>query len=180
MRTASRFLSVATALCLTLPFGITLHANGLKDQGKGHEGQGKGHGKKGGGHEEKAEHREKAKHREKSEHRAAPENHRVLVERRSAPVVARHFFPSQDVVVIREYYTPQYRTLPPGLQKKLYRTGRLPPGWEKKLQPLPPGVEQRLVVLPDGYRRGYIDGYSVVYDPRTHIVIDRARVFGGR
>ena len=60
MRTASRFLVVATALCLTLPIGAALHAssaanpeiaaNGPKDKGKGGEGQGKGHGKKGGGH----------------------------------------------------------------------------------------------------------------------------------
>ncbi len=148
MRTASRFINVAAALCLSIPIGVVLHASpapsaekGPKDKGKGDHGQGKGHANKGRGDEEKAEHR---------------------------------------AFVIREYYTPQYRTLPPGLQKKLYRTGRLPTGWEKKLQPLPPGVEQRLVVLPDGYRRGYIDGYSVVYDPRTHAVIDCARVFGGR
>ena len=178
MRTASRFITVAAALCLSIPIGVVLHASpapsaekgpkGPKDKGKGDHGQGKGHANKGRGHEEKAE------------HRAFPSKHRGNPESRPAPVGARRFFPAQDVVVIREYYTPQYRTLPPGLQKKLYRTGRLPPGWEKKLQPLPPGVEKRLVVLPNGYRRGYIDGYSVVYDPRTHAVIERTRVFGGR
>ena len=175
MRTTSRLITVAAALCLSIPIGVVLHASparsaekGPKDKRKGDDGQGKGHANKGRGHEEKAE------------HRAFPAKHRVNPERRPARVATRRFFPAQDVVVIREYYTPQYRTLPPGLQKKLYRTGRLPPGWEKKLQPLPPGVEQRLVVLPNGYRRGYIDGYSVVYDPRTHAVVDLARVFGGR
>jgi hypothetical protein len=82
------------------------------------------------------------------------------------------------VRAIREYYEPRYRTLPPGLQKKLYRTGRLPPGWEKKLQPIPVVVDRRLVVLPGDYRRGYLDGYAVVYNPGTHVIIDIAPVFG--
>src|SRR5262245_8603927 len=34
--------------------------------------------------------------------------------------------------VIREYYAPQYRSLPPGLQKKVARGKPLPPGWQKK------------------------------------------------
>src|SRR5258708_10664405 len=62
-----------------------------------------------------------------------------------------HFWP-RDVRVIREYYVPRYRTLPPGLQKKLYRTGHLPPGWERKLEPFPLVVERQLVAVPSGYR----------------------------
>jgi hypothetical protein len=40
-----------------------------------------------------------------------------------------------DVRIIREYYAPRYRSLPPGLAKKFARTGRLPPGWQKKMAP---------------------------------------------
>ena len=57
------------------------------------------------------------------------------------------YFEPRDVRVIREYYAPRYRKLPPGLEKKLYRTGRLPPGWEKRLQPMPVVVEQQLVPI---------------------------------
>jgi len=81
-------------------------------------------------------------------------------------------FGPRDVRIIREYYEPRYRSLPPGLAKKYYRTGHLPPGWQKKMQPLPVAVERRLVELPRGYRRGYIDGAVVVYTPDTQIVID--------
>lgn len=88
------------------------------------------------------------------------------------------YFLPHDVRVIREYYEPRYRSLPPGLAKKYYRTGHLPPGWEKKMQPLPVEVEQRLVVLPRGYRRGFIDGTVVVYSPRTHVMIDVVALFG--
>ena len=84
------------------------------------------------------------------------------------------------MLVIREYYAPRYRTLPPGLQKKLYRTGHLPPGWERKLQPLPVVVERQLIVLPGGYRRGIIGGSAVVYDPGTHVIVDVAPLFEGR
>ena len=88
------------------------------------------------------------------------------------------FFQPRDVRVITEYYEPEYRRLPPGLEKKNYRTGQLPPGWQKKIQSFPVVVEQQLVVLPPGYRRGIIDGYAVVYKPRTQIIIDITAVFG--
>ena len=88
------------------------------------------------------------------------------------------YFQPHDVRLIAEYYAPQDRSLPPGLAKKYYRTGQLPPGWQKKLQPLPVVVERQLVVLPREYRRGVVDGYAVVYDRRTQVVIDVVCLFG--
>ena len=70
-------------------------------------------------------------------------------------------FSTEDVRVIREYYTPRYRSLPPGLQKKYARTGQLPPGWQKKLEPLDPVVERRLVALPAGSDD---DDYLLAFD----------------
>ena len=92
----------------------------------------------------------------------------------------RCYFEPHDVRVVSEYYAPRYRSLPPGLAKKLYRTGRLPPGWEKKLEPLPVTVERQLVSLPADYQRGVIDGYAVVYRPRTRVIIDVVALFGPR
>jgi hypothetical protein len=86
-------------------------------------------------------------------------------------------FSTGDVQVIREYYAPRHRALPPGLQKKYARTGQLPPGWQKKFQPFAPEVERRLVMLPAGYRRGIVDGQAVIIDDRTHLLIDVAAVF---
>jgi len=88
------------------------------------------------------------------------------------------YFRHEDVRVIREYYEPVYRPLPPGLAKKYYRTGHLPPGWQKKMQPLPVVVEHELEPLPPGYRRGYIDGSVVVYSPQTQVMVDVVAVFG--
>lgn len=86
-------------------------------------------------------------------------------------------FSTGDVEVIREYYRPRYRALPPGLQKKYARTGQLPPGWQKKMEPLAPEVERRLVLLPAGYRRGIVDGQAVIINDRTQVLIDVAAVF---
>ena len=84
---------------------------------------------------------------------------------------ARCYFQPHDIRIIREYYAPRSRSLPPGLAKKLARTGRLPPGWERTLEPLPVAIERQLVVLPPGYRRGYLDGSVVVYSPQTQVMV---------
>jgi hypothetical protein len=86
-------------------------------------------------------------------------------------------FSRHDVQMIREYYAPRYRSLPPGLQKKYQRTGQLPPGWQKKVQPFPVGLERQLVVLPAGYNRGVIDGHAVIFNSRTGTIFDVAVLF---
>ncbi len=86
-------------------------------------------------------------------------------------------FGSGDVGILREYYAPRYRNLPPGLQKKIARGGQLPPGWQKKFEPFPVAVERRLTPLPSDYRRGVIDGHAVIYNPRTNVIIDLAVLF---
>ena len=88
------------------------------------------------------------------------------------------YFRPQDARVIEEYYSPRHRDLPPGLRKKYYRTGHLPPGWERKIEPVPVVVERQLPPLPPEYRRGFIDGNVVVYSPRSGIMIDVVAVFG--
>ena len=45
----------------------------------------------------------------------------------------RVVFSTGDVALIRDHYAPQHQHLPPGLYKKLARTGTLPPGWQKKI-----------------------------------------------
>ncbi|MGB2714224.1 MAG: hypothetical protein WBC51_08605 [Vicinamibacterales bacterium] len=89
----------------------------------------------------------------------------------------RIVFSARELRVIREYYTPRYRNLPPGLRKKYARTGQLPPGWRKKMEPFPGVVERELVVLPSGYQRGVIDGHAVIFNPRSQVIVDVAVLF---
>ena len=86
-------------------------------------------------------------------------------------------FGRQETQIIREHYAPRYRNLPPGLQKKLQRTGQLPPGWQKRFEPFPVTLERQLVALPAGYRRGVMDGHAVIFDDRTHVIFDVAVLF---
>lgn len=88
------------------------------------------------------------------------------------------YFEPHDVRVISEYYAPRYRALPPGLAKKYYRTGHLPPGWERRVEPMPVAVERQLAPVPDGYSRGIIDGFAVIYSPRTSVIVDVTALFG--
>ncbi len=83
-----------------------------------------------------------------------------------------------ELRVIREYYEPRYRSLPPGLQKKVARGGQLPPGWQKKFQPFPIEVERRLGPLHRDYRRGVIDGHAVIISNRSHAVVDVTVLYG--
>lgn len=101
----------------------------------------------------------------------------VEVEHTSARTDVHVVFSSRDVEIIREYYRPRYRNLPRGLQKKLARTGQLPPGWQKKMEPFPVELERRMVALPSGYQRGVFDGHAVIYKPGTSIVIDATILF---
>jgi hypothetical protein len=90
------------------------------------------------------------------------------------------YFRPGDARQIGEYYAPRYRALPPGLQKKPMRRGRLPPGWARRIEPLPPVLEPQLIVLPPEYRRGVVDGQVVVYNPHADILIDVVDLFGLR
>jgi hypothetical protein len=83
---------------------------------------------------------------------------------------------TRDIEIIRRHYAPRYRNLPPGLQKKYARTGQLPPGWQKKMEPFPPSLERECSPLPAGYRRGVVDAHAVIYDSRG-IIIDVAVLF---
>jgi Ni/Co efflux regulator RcnB len=103
--------------------------------------------------------------------------HERVDDNRQEGVSVHVVFSTHELRVIKQHYAPRYRNLPPGLQKKLARTGQLPPGWRKKMEPFPVAVERELVVLPTGYRRGVIDGHAVIYNPRTQVIIDVAVLF---
>jgi hypothetical protein len=86
-------------------------------------------------------------------------------------------FSSGDIRLIRSHYGPRYRGLNRGMQKKLVRTGQLPPGWQKKMEPFPLALERQLSTLPPGYARGVIDGHAVIYKPGAAVVIDATILF---
>jgi hypothetical protein len=115
-------------------------------------------------------------HKDKPKKQAAREAGRVD-DRSDTRVAVRIVFTSADVRIIRSHYEPRYRNLPPGLRKKVARGGQLPPGWQKKFEPFPVDLDRRLPPLAPGYRRGVLDGHAVIYDTRSHVLIDVAELF---
>jgi hypothetical protein len=83
---------------------------------------------------------------------------------------SRYFRP-EDYGLVRHYYNGP-RDVPPGLRKKYYRTGMLPPGWEKKMRPFPPELARTLPPPPPNCGYGYIDGVAVVYNRATRVILD--------
>ena len=67
---------------------------------------------------------------------------------------------------------PKGSQLPPGLRNKLQRGGKLPPGWLKRLTPFPPFIDKRMQIDPPHVRRGFIEGYVVIVDSNTEVVLD--------
>ncbi len=86
------------------------------------------------------------------------------------------YFRPEDRVILGQYYPVQ--SLPPGLRKKYARTGTVPPGWQKRVQPLPVAVVEQLPPPPPNCERGYVDGYAVVYDRRTRVILDTVDLIG--
>jgi hypothetical protein len=84
---------------------------------------------------------------------------------------ADSYFRREDYYAVRRYYEGP-RDLPPGLRKKYYRTGKLPPGWEKKIRPFPPDLVRVLPPPPPNCEFGYIEGVAVVYDRTTRSILD--------
>jgi hypothetical protein len=89
----------------------------------------------------------------------------------------QRYFRDQDSSYLVRYYDGP-RNLPPGLRKKYYRNGTLPPGWQSRFRPLPPAALVQLPPVPYGYERGYYDGYAVVVDPRTRVIVDVVDIVG--
>jgi hypothetical protein len=87
-------------------------------------------------------------------------------------------FGNNDVHTVQQHYGSHPVSLPPGLQKKLASGKPLPPGWQRKLQPFPPKVELRLDPLCGYCGRGVIDGYGVIYDKKTAIILDVVHLAG--
>lgn len=110
------------AILMALVFSFsTLSLAAKPDKGEGHPGKGKGASK----HSEKYQVEDSASD---SNGLLAPLNSNEQDE------LARLILGEDLESAINDSSRREYKSLPPGLQKKLDRGGSLPPGWQKKLQ----------------------------------------------
>jgi hypothetical protein len=91
-------------------------------------------------------------------------------EQKEAPK-AQYHFRQEDAAKLRENYK--------GIEKvdrnsrpHFVAGGHLPDGWRARISPVPTTVIAELPAIPAGYVAGYIDGYAVIYDPNTGVIVD--------
>jgi len=82
-----------------------------------------------------------------------------------------YHFRQEDGVRLREHYRHIER-VDVSHRVALVAGGRLPGDWHRLMRPVPAVVIRELAPPPPGYVFGYIDGYCVVYDPRTGMIAD--------
>jgi hypothetical protein len=54
----------------------------------------------------------------------------------------------------------------------LYKNGQLPPGWQKRLEPLPVELDHRLPRLPEYWERVVLERDVILIDRRTNRILD--------
>jgi hypothetical protein len=93
-----------------------------------------------------------------------------------------HYYQERDRESARGWYEEHQNNLPPGLAKKdrlpsglekqLVRRGTLPPGLQKRLQPVPVDLERRLPPPPPECAHVLVGGHIVLFNQRTNVVVD--------
>lgn len=98
---------------------------------------------------------------------------------------AERVFTREEITLVKNYFydnrdglppgLAKREKLPPGLERQLRQNGTLPPGLQKKVQPLPPELDRQMRVLPTGYRRVVIAGNVILLNQKTAVIYDIVR-----
>ncbi len=91
-----------------------------------------------------------------------------------------YHFRDQDGNKLREHYHANFREhdrIEPE-HRVVFRVGeRLPDHWRERVHPVPEVVLRELPPIPAGLAIGYLDGYAVVYDPATGVIVETLDVY---
>ena len=66
-------------------------------------------------------------------------------------------------------------SLSPGLERQLQRNGTLPPGLQRRIEPLPVALERQLPPLSQGTRRIVLAGHVILLEVSTSRILDLLR-----
>jgi Ni/Co efflux regulator RcnB len=106
---------------------------------------------------------------------AVPQDHPQDRQQQRAAHPTYHFR-TNDRTQLREHY----RTAHPHPEHKhhwaWHRGASLPSGWQGQVEPLPQADITLLAPPPPGYEFGYYDGWAIIYDPNTGLVLDAVLV----
>lgn len=80
-------------------------------------------------------------------------------------------FRSQDTSRLRQYYRGGFGRINRRNRPRFYHGGYIPRTYWSYFQPVPYSLIGYLPAVPPGYVIGYYDGYVVVYDPTTYLIL---------
>lgn len=80
-------------------------------------------------------------------------------------------FRSQDTSRLRQYYRGGFGRINRRNRPHFYHGGYIPRTYWGDFQPVPYSLIGYLPAVPPGYAIGYYDGYVVVYDPTTYLIL---------
>jgi hypothetical protein len=80
-------------------------------------------------------------------------------------------FRSQDSGRLRQYYQGGFGRIDRRHRPRFSRGGYIPRMYWGDFQPVPYSLIGYLPAVPPGYAIGYYDGYVVVYDPVTYVIV---------
>jgi Ni/Co efflux regulator RcnB len=92
---------------------------------------------------------------------------------------ATYHFRAQDKSKLQTHYRSAHHAdahAKPVHHWAWHRGASLPSGWQGQIEPLPQEDIALLAAAPPGYEFGYYDGWAIIYDPNTGIVLDAVSV----
>jgi hypothetical protein len=98
----------------------------------------------------------------------------VPQERRERAAREYHFREG-DAQKLRDHYRANFREndrIEAAHRARFVVGGRLPGDWKVRIHPVPEVVLRELPAIPAGLEIGYLDGYTVVYDPATLDIVE--------
>jgi Ni/Co efflux regulator RcnB len=88
-----------------------------------------------------------------------------------------HFRPEHERA-LRSHYSGPKQIPQKYRHHEFSRDRHLPPGWQSRIRPVPVAAYRELPPIPANCSVGYLDGYAVVYDKRSQVIVDALRLIG--
>ena len=94
---------------------------------------------------------------------------------------ANYRFRAQDKTKLQPHYRAAHphpeNAHPENAHRWAWHRGvNLPQGWQGQIEPLPQADIALLAPPPPGYEFGYFNGWAIVYDPNTGVILDAVAV----
>ena len=87
------------------------------------------------------------------------------------PQARNYEFRDQDRQQLRSHYARNLKNVKTANRPHFQRGERIPQSYRSHITPVPASVRRGLPPPPAGYQVGYYQGYSVVYDPTTYVIL---------